>query len=509
MWKTGSLGGWAAHVGTLMDLASWKDPVIAVNDAVLKAAYGVAKIEGFRAPRLEVNENGLNALVDLGYRYDVNMEEGHQWNYVAAAVADGADTEGFDWVVWPYTLDNGSPGVWQSQDFGEKAYLNNYPRGMWESPVYMPYIPDNGLQEKLAERMKKEITSEPTDWIGDKIREVTAFDFNTFLYARMTKSEWVEVMKYNFKLRYNGNRAPMTFGAHPAEFSARYDKEVILLQTGNEDFHDVLDYNTFQDRKDAMREFVLWVQSEYADDAYMISNGELIDYMEAPWDKDRNPVPADELAAPRCSKLFTLLGDWVVNKDDVGSDAQVTVVDKNTMDVDFTIGKSDDAAAKYTFVDAATYFQKGAFAGVSHIDIVYETGAPFRVRLLPEESDTSTLSMQALVAGVGGERVVRIRVKDFRPDPYADPVAIAKASFVDSDYLGKVAGLSFESASTKDEVSFTLKIKQIIVHGLADDDVIPFEAQPSSPVRKREQHGRPGRRPLGSGAYWTGHPESR
>ena len=42
----------------------------------------------------------------------------------------GADEDGFKWVVWPYSLDNGSPGVWQSQDFGEKAHLDTFPRGV-------------------------------------------------------------------------------------------------------------------------------------------------------------------------------------------------------------------------------------------------------------------------------------------------------------------------------------------------------------------------------------------
>jgi hypothetical protein len=504
-WNEGSLGGWTDLVGTMMDQQSWKDSAIGFNDQFLRDSYGVEQIYGFRAPRLEINDQGLQALSDSGYQYDVNMEEGHQWGYVSAAVQPGADSSGFNWVVWPHTLDNGSPGVWQSQDFGEKDYLVDYPQGLWEAPVYMVYVPDNGLQESIADRMKAEITSEDTSWIGDKIREMTAFDFNTFLYARLTKDEWVEIMKYNFLLRYNGNRAPITFGAHPAEFSWRYDNEVVLLQPGNEDFHDVLNYNTYQDRKDAVTEFVTWVKDNYGDDTYFMSSKELIDYMQDPFDKEGNPVAGDTLASPTCNDFFDLAGSWSVEADELGSSATVSVIDGNSMDVEFTVGANNEGAGEYAFVDVATYFDEGALSGISHIDLVYESEAPIRVRLLPAAGSGLT-SKQVLLAGVGGERNARMRIKDFRPDPYATPDDILAADFVDESYLAQVVGLSFESASTVDQTSFELNIRQIIVHGL-DGGSFSTRAQGLDlPTREPEARERPVD-PTGSAAYWPGHPE--
>jgi len=471
-WDEGTLGGWTDGAGTLMDYAAWSSPVIGFNDTFLKQAYGLQQLYGFRAPRLEINDHGLNAIKDAGYLYDLNMEEGHQWEYVTAAVRPGADSRGFNWVVWPHTLDNGSPGAWQSQDFGEKDYLVDYPRGLWESPVYMLYVPDNGLQQTIANRMRTEITMEDTSWIGTHVREITAFDFNTFLYARLTRGEWVEVMKYNFLLRYNGNRAPLTFGAHPAEFSARYDTAV-LQQPGNEDFLDVLNYNTYQDRKDAVIEFLDWVQTHYGDDTWILSNKELIEYMDAPFDKDGNAVSPDTLATPTCNAPFDLLPAWTVDADALGSDATIDVVDGNSVDITFTVGTNNVDAGDYAWVDVATYFQAGALAGVSHIDVIYEAEAPFRLRLLPDSGP----SMQVLLAGGPGERKARVRVKDFRPDPYADASNIDSAEPVDDAFMADVVGLAIENASTRDNVTYDVQIKRMVIHGLGE---VATEAQ--SPV---------------------------
>ena len=501
-YKMGSLGGWTASVGTLLDEATWKNVVIGINGTLLKTSYGLSgNVSGFRAPRLEINDDGLNAAKALGYQHDTNMEEGQQWEYVSAVTRPGTDTAGFDWVTWPYTLDNGSPGVWQTQDFGEKAYIENFPKGLWEVPVYMLYVPDDGLQATIATRMKTEITMEDTSWIGDKVREITAFDFNTFLYARLKQAEWVKIMKWTFLTRYNGNRAPMTFGAHPEEFSARYDTEV-LSQANNADFQDVLTYNTYKQRKAAVKEFIAWVKANYPNDVYFMSGKQLVEFMKAPHDRTGSPVAADALASPAVNNFFQRYPTFVVNKDTLGSNATFTVHDRNTMTIDFHVGKINEADELYPFVDVSTYFAAGTFTNVSHIDIVYEASAPFRIRLLTEEA-SGKLSMQVLLAGVGGERVARIRSKDFAPDNYADPTAILAAKLVDSDYLSKVVGISFESASTKDNRDFQVKIKQIHVHGLASGVQGPVSY--SLPVRAQELRKPTGR---GSSVKWPAHAET-
>src|SRR5207249_2496964 len=113
------MGGWkftddGYGPGIAMDLGTWKS-ILMTNEKELKGVYAVTKLSGFRAPRLELNDAGLNALSTFKY-YDENLEETMGEGQVAAAtMADTAGKKGFNWIPWPYTLDHGSPGVWQQQ----------------------------------------------------------------------------------------------------------------------------------------------------------------------------------------------------------------------------------------------------------------------------------------------------------------------------------------------------------------------------------------------------------
>ena len=118
-------------------------------------------------------------------------------------------------------------------------------------------------------------------------------------------------------------------------------------------------------------------------------------------------------------------------------------------------------------MDIATSFAEGALTNVSHIDIKYEAEEPFRIRLI----SGSGLSMQVLLAGVGGERIARIRMKDFRPDPYADANGILSQGFVDENYLAQVNGISIENAATTGNLTYNVKIKRIIFHGMSAEDL--------------------------------------
>jgi hypothetical protein len=233
-----------------------------------------------------------------------------------------------------------------------------------------------------------------------------------------------------------------------------------------------------------------------------MSGKQLVAYMKAPFDKHGTPVAQDTLATPAANDLFAKYPNWRVDKDTLGSDAMVKVVDRNTMTIDFKVGPKNVAMDLYPFVDVATAFPAGTFTNVSHIDIVYETTAPFRIRLLTDEA-TGPLPMQVLLAGVGGQRVARIRVKDFSPDPYADPAKLATAGFVDSAYMSKVIGIAFESASVKDNTSFQVKIKQIHVHGLGPATAVGPTPR-ALPARTRtHKHGTG----AGSAAKWPRHRE--
>jgi hypothetical protein len=463
--------------GIMMDQATWES-ILAVNATELKNAYGVGTITGFRAPRLELNDQGLNALKKLNY-YDEDLEEtmpdGHT---EAATMVDTASKKGFNWIPWPYTLDHGSPGIWQQQWDGDKKWVVNYPQGIWEIPVYMLHVPaKGGLGKTIADTMlaaDKDCTfppGTPADQMkhcylgegelapGDIVQEITGFDFNTFIYGRLTKDQFLTVMKHSFMIRFYGNRAPLTYGAHPIEYTAPYDSYTLGMQANNYGFRDVLKYSTYMDRQAGMREFVQWITSDpvFSRETYFLSAAQLVDFMKNPFDKTGAKVAADVIATPDSNGVFTRL-KWTTDH------ATITPVDGNTADIVWDVGPADGAPS---FANAG--ITAGALKNVSHIDIKYTTDVPFRVRLLT--SDGETVSTTALLAGVGTtDRVARIRVKDFFVGPEAPASVVNSAGLVDAAYMGKVTGIGFESAQTATTggmKKFTTHIKQLTLHGVA------------------------------------------
>jgi hypothetical protein len=462
--------------GIAMDSQTWQT-ILGANDSELKSLYGVSKIAGFRAPRLEINDEGLNALKAIGYQYDENLEEILPEGYVDAAVAvDTGAKKGFAWFPWPYTLDNGSPGIWSQQaSGGDKKYVTNFPAGVWEVPVYQAYVPSkDGMGKAIADAMlkaDKDCTFPPDTpddqkqhcflsdgelSPGDSVKEVTAFDFNTFVYSRMTGDQWLAVMKHTFLLRYYGNRAPLTYGAHPIEYTAPYDTATLGTQANNYGYRNVLNYNTYTARQKAMKDFVAWIKDDPAlsKDTYFMSAQQLVDYMNNPFDKTGAKVSADAVASPDSNGLFSRLG-WTAKG------ASIKVVDGNTADITFNV-----TSVEAEPVSVAAGMTAGSLKGLSHIDIKYTTDVPFRIRLLTSDG---SLSRAVLLAGVGGDRLARIRIKDFFPGPEATAAQVAAAGLVDPSYMAKVAGIAIESAATgvTGAKTFTAHIAQLTLHGAA------------------------------------------
>ncbi len=532
--------GWIPQVGTSITHEQvWQEFVIGINEQTLKNKLsGVTELYGFRAPRLEINDVGLQVLQNEGYQYDINIEEGNQWCYVQAANRR-TGSEGFNWAVYPYTLDHGAPGAWQAQDMGERDYLYHFPQALWEVTVSMMYIGDSltaipdgfladsfvcdragktfepsnsdKLQASIAERMMCYYTdateAELEEWVGDAMPSTTAFDFNMFLLPRLNKEEWLALMKYNFELRYNGNRSPLSYGFHPAEFSSRYDQETILAQANNEDYVDILNnFNTFAERKAAFKEFIDWVKGK--DDVYIMGGKQVMEYMKAPFDKQGNPVGFLQPASPALTDLFDHTGPCEINVDDggdLGSEASCQITGDASATIELTLGEPDEANDLWPNADAYVTFSAGALEKVNIIDLVYETDGPVRVMALPDQG-SSRIPMQVLLhSNTAGERTVRIRVRDLRPMPYADPDAINMAEFVGPAYMKDVVALSVSSAATTTDKT-TFKIKNIVTYGAAPSD---FEQKDDAvrarPMKWTNTVKRPPRTP-GLGHNWKRFP---
>jgi hypothetical protein len=239
-------------------------------------------------------------------------------------------------------------------------------------------------------------------------------------------------------------------------------------QANNYGYRDVVTFNTYTSRQTAMTQFIQWVQGDptFSKDTYFMSAQDLVAYMQHPFDKTGAPVAADTVATPDSNGIFSRLG-WTTQG------AKLTVVSGNAANIAFTIptpASGDNPGVVFAQAGVA----RGALKGLSHIDLKYNTQVPFRIRLLTSDGSTTVTT---LLAGVGGDRVARIRVKDFFPGPEAGESQLASASLVDSAYLANVTGIAFESAATQAAPSgapgafvggtFTTKIEQLTLHGVA------------------------------------------
>ena len=249
-------------------------------------------------------------------------------------------------------------------------------------------------------------------------------------------------------MHYYGNRAPLTYGAHPIEYTAAYDTGV-LAQANNYGYANVVNTSTYSARATAMQSFISSIAQDpvLSKDTYFMSAGGLVKYMQNPVNKTGNPVPPDTIASPDSNGLFTV--PWT------GQGATINVVHGNAANITFNVASIDDDP-----VTVAGNVPAGSLKGVSHIDIEYTTTVPFRIRLLTASGLTTT----ALLAGVGGDRTARIRIKDFFPGPEAAQSDVTSFTGpVNSTYMAGVTGIQFESAATgvTGPGTFNTKIEQI------------------------------------------------
>ncbi len=502
-WQDTTNGGWKGCItgpsvgicsgpACCMDSDTW-NAILPLNETALVNDYSLPSgyaINGFRAPRLEMNDLGLQALQGRHYSYDESLEEVQPAGVVSAAVDADTDTQqGLNWIPWPYTLDNGSPGIWNQQAGGSQQWITNFPTGLWEAPTYEVYVPSaNGLGTAIANTMLAADNpatcpfppGTPADQEmhcflspgelspGDAETEITGFDFNTFIYCRMTPDQWLTVMKHTFLLRYYGNRTPLTYGSHPIEYTAPYDSYTLETQANNYGYRDVINDSTYATRQTAMTQFVQWIKSDpnFSKDTYFMSTQDLVTYMQHPFDKTGAVVQQDTIASPDSNGLFSRVGFTA------SSGAQFTANGGNSATITFTLPALDAAGDTPDVVYAQGVLAAGSLQNLSHIDIKYNTQLPFRIRLLTSDGSSS---VTALLAGVGGERTARIRIKDFFPGPEASESQVLGASLVDSSYMAKVTGIAFESAATTAAPSgtpgsfaggtFTTNIEQITFHG--------------------------------------------
>jgi hypothetical protein len=220
------------HADTLqqnMDKAVWNKELSTCTDYLVGLGVPRARIVGFRTPFLQQSEATFQAIVEQKFRYDSSIE--HYYG-----------TNGFD---WPYTLDGGKD---MSHTYLTKP-TGSYP-GLWEMPVH-------------------ELMLDTTGYAA-----VTGFDYNMWIAKKMSRKQFVDVMKANLDLRLKGgnspaNRAPLLFGGHTDLYS-RFNADANATASAS-----------VADRRAAVEEFIDYALS-YDAAVRMVPYAEVLHWMERP-----------------------------------------------------------------------------------------------------------------------------------------------------------------------------------------------------------------------------------
>ncbi len=213
-------------------------------------------IYGFRTPFLAYTDETFTALDKGGFLYDCSIEEGWQ-----------ADQNGSNYC-WPYTLDNGSPGdalIWNWPGVDRPRPIGAHP-GLWELPLHPVIVPPDDQCEQYGVPMglRKKI-KEKGIWFGETAGKIVGVDYNLFFVFKLTREEALAILKYTFDLRYNGNRAPLSLGAHSDIYSSKYPKNAPT---------------SYNDRQWVIEQFVDYVLSK--PDARIVPAYKIIDWCRHP-----------------------------------------------------------------------------------------------------------------------------------------------------------------------------------------------------------------------------------
>lgn len=214
------------------------------------AGIPLTDVFGFRAPYLRVSTNMFTAISNINFKYDCSVEEG------------GYDDQDASNFYWPYTLHNGLTHHYTP----ETAAINNSYDGLMEIPAYLlEIVPDSlcsayGIPSGLLAKIKAKVS-----WIDNKL---IGYDYNLWakFEASLSKAEVLAILKYNFDKRYNGNRAPFTFGMHSEYYRSQWDNYV--------------DNATWQERQETIEEFITYVLQHQA--ARIVTHKQLYDWMRSP-----------------------------------------------------------------------------------------------------------------------------------------------------------------------------------------------------------------------------------
>lgn len=211
----GSRTNWGQSPATyevLMTAEQWYEEISTTDAILVEAGISQLDVLGFRNPFLEYTDEAISQAYELGFLYDCSIEEGYQTGMLPGT------------LLWPYTLDNGSPGNVTVSDWLEtREPIGSYP-GLWELPTYILLLPPDEVAEEYGfEPGLRVKVNDAKPYIEGSEWKMTGFDYNLWYTdsaaPMLEPNEFLAVLKYNLDLRLAGNRVPFMLGAHIDEYT--------------------------------------------------------------------------------------------------------------------------------------------------------------------------------------------------------------------------------------------------------------------------------------------------
>lgn len=236
--------------GGAFTTAKWRAEMAACEATFAETGIPAAGVVGFRTPFLEYNAKTFEALVLEGQLYDSSLEEG-----------ETPDQDGTNFL-WPYTLDDGSPGNKASHAAGSPKRVGSHP-GLWEIPIHVFMIPADedcaryGVSPGLRARVGAGLKAAYNGGKGADTDRITGLDWNVLEAAKCDGPELLAILKYSLDLRLAGNRAPFMVGGHTALYPANKP-----------------------DRRKAIEEFVAYALTK--PEVRFVTGKQLVDWLRTP-----------------------------------------------------------------------------------------------------------------------------------------------------------------------------------------------------------------------------------
>jgi len=433
--------GWDAYAGCKVSKECWKGALELAEaelEEYLSATVANGKIFGFRAPRLEMNSNGLVALKERGYTYDCSIEEGFEESM------NGTN------APWPFTFDNGSPSHWTRKDNGEIVPFEQYPAGLWEVPVGVFIVPEN-IREEVWNHGYEIFQNAPdaNEWESleswRKHGRISGFDFNMLILWGMTKDHWVATLKHNLDLRLQNNKAPFCLGLHSDYFTPMYDLATLLNDYNASSYGLVVtkNWNTWRTRQEGLLEFVQYAQSQGVN---FIGANELIKKMRELQAQDN---PGKEFAYTGAKWEFFKTGTSTTNTQSYTGNitsANVTV------------------AAGEVYCGYEVYEGVNRFKGLTHISLTYNTTEPLKLILLMNGDKPWEVVLNNVDSEINSGK---IPLSAFHYNPYD----VGTQKEINTNNIEGIA-IKIDIPNLGNQTSATLNVKDVILYGANPTGII-------------------------------------